>query len=282
MHAFAYFAWFCVLLSTSLPAPVQGDLCKSPDDESERREKVAYVVAGLTVIGVAAGIACLATASGHHHHHSRSSWMSSVDNYRPYSSGYHHHHHHSSDHSDYSSDDSSDHHHHHHHHHHHSGYYSSNPYSIFSENNASSWSGGSDSSRSERRTILRGRTCHAASSKHAEGEESALSGQFIAHSSPSADAQGSVTAFVQLPDGSSRSLGTIPLSGNGSLSYGPFLKKGTYTFGVSLDQGSGAAAQKIGTIQIEMNGAAVKSHDFTAPPHAPASYEPAPCIFDLN
>lgn len=287
-NAIAYFAWFCVLLSTYLPAPVRGDLCVTADDELERRNRTAFVVAGLTVIGIAAGIVFLTTASGHHKHHERYSAMSSVDNYRPYSysSSYHSHssssHSHSSSSDSYSySDYSSDHHHNsHHHHHHHSGYYSSNPYSIFSENDASSWSGDSDSYNSDRLAI-RTKSSKTALSKSAAREESSLSGQFIAHSS--SGQEGNLTVFVQLPDGTSRSLGTASLSGNASLPYGPFHQKGVYTFGASLDQGNASSSQmNMGSIQIEVNGSTVQKHDFTAPPHAPASYEPAPCCFELS
>lgn len=273
-HAIAYLSWLCVLVSTMLPAPGNADLWLSSNDELETRKKVAYVVAGLTVIGLAVGIACLANASGHHKHHGHHHGMSSVDNYRPYSDSSY-----SCSYSDYSHDyssDSSEHSRHHHHHHHHSGYYSSNPYSNFSRNDVTSFSGSSNSNRRDSLSI-RGKTLK--SSNQAEG---ALSGHFIAHSSPSHDSSESLTAFVQLPDGTTQSLGSFHLSGNNSLPYGPFEQKGVYTFGVTLDSGNKSSSQlKLGSIHIEKNGSTVQHQDFTAPPHAPAGYEPAPCCFEL-
>jgi len=275
-QALAYFTWLCVLLSAYAPAQAQGDLCFTENDDRRRWTKTAYFVAGLTVIGIAAGIACLANSSGHHKHHVRYSGDSSIDNYRPYSYSSHSSYSSYSDHSSSYSDESRDHH--HHHRHHHSGYYSSNPYSIFSENDVSSWSGGSDFHRADR-AFTRGKMHKGTVSRDAAGEDKALSGQFIGHAC--AGQEGSLTAFVQLPDGTSHSLGNI--SGNGSFSYGPFYQKGTYTFGVSLDRGNGLPSQmKMGSIQIEVDCSTVQRHEFTAPPHAPANYEPAPCCFELS
>lgn len=255
------FTWFCASLATYLPAPAFGDVCYTEGCEDTYRTRVAYVVAGLTVIGLAAGIACLGTASGHHHHHSRCSGMSSVDNYRPYSSSCSHHSHsHCSDYSDcyssyYDSCTSSD-----SHHHHRSGSYDS--YSDFSRNSYSSFS--SDESRN---FVARGKVNPT--------EEKALSGRFITHGGES------VTPFIQLPDGTTHSLGRI--AGNGSIPYGPYSQTGSYTFGVSLDQANETSHQlKLGSFQIEVNESTVQKVDFTAPPHAPNNYEPSPVYYHLN
>lgn len=284
-HFIVSFGWFCAIFTTYLPAAAYGDLCVTDTCDSETfRSRTAYVVAGLTVVGLAAAIAAMACASGHHKHHSRCSGLSSIDNYRPYSSSCSHSHHSHSHCSSYYSDcnsyysdcsrDSD-----HHHHHHHSGSYDSNYYSDFHRNERSSFSSDGSDSPSINLLTARGKTNH--SSHGITEEKSALSGYFIAHNS--CGQEGNVTPFIQLPDGTTQSLGTLSLSGNGSIPYGPFNQKGTYTFGVSLDQLNESNGQlKLGSFQIEVNDATVQKVEFSAPPHARNNYEPAPVCYHLN
>jgi hypothetical protein len=113
--------------------------------------------------------------------------------------------------------------------------------------------------------------------------ENILEGRVMAASAALSGGNKSMTAFVQLPDGSSRTLGSLPLSGNASIPFGPFDQKGVYTFGVSLDQGNESSVQtKLATIEMVVNGNTVQRVDFSAPPHAPARYEPSPYCFDLS
>ena len=243
----SYFSWLFVLSTLVVISPAHADLCITPDENEAWRARTAYIVAGLTVIGVAGAIVALSNASGHHKHHTHSS--SSWDSYNSY-------HHHGHYHNSYSS------HHHHKHHHHHSS--SLEPIS--------------------ERDSLWPINQKIALSKDAE-EETQISGVFASHCNGAAENQGSFTAFVQLPDGTTRTLGRLSLSGNGgtSLHYGPYDQKGTYTFGISLDQTINSPEQmKAGSVEIQVNGSAVQKHDFTLPPHAAANYEPAPCCFDAN
>jgi hypothetical protein len=270
--------WFCTVATTCLPSSAYADLCLADNCEPEQfRNRTAYVVAGLTVIGLAAGIACLATSSGHHKHHSHCS-CSSIDNYRPYSSScsYSHSHcHHSySDCSCYSSDYSSysdDSCHRGRHHHHHSRSSDRSSYSHFSRNEYSDFDTGSGSNFFTARGKVR---------PHSK-EENSLSGHFIGHNN--AGQSGTVIPFIQLPDGTTQSLGTLSLSGNGSIPYGPYNQKGTYTFGVRLDQANDSTSPlKLGSFQVEMNGSTVQKHDFSAPPHCTKSFEPSPFSCQLN
>lgn len=269
----AYFTWFCVLLSTFNLAPAHAELCLIENDDDEKRVRNAYIVAGLTVIGIAGGIAALSSASGHHKHHTSSSYSYSRrhDHYS-YSgySGHHHHNHRGHNHR----------HDRHHKHHKHNSHH----YSIFSENNVSSWSDSGRSSYSAE-SFDQFAKKRIYSNDHAEAEETQISGTFISHSDLTDVTEGSFTAFVQLPDGTTRSLGSLLLSGRGtaSLPYGPFDQKGTYTFGVSLDRGIDLQMQtKAGSVEIQVNGSVVQRHDFIFPPHATANYEPAPCCFENN
>lgn len=274
-----YLAWFCATVSTFLPSSAYADLCLTDNSESEQfRYRTAYVVAGLTVIGLAAGIACLATASGHHKHHSHCS-CSSLDNYRPYSSSCsyspsHCHHSYSdcscyySDYSCYSSDSC---HRHHHRHHHHSGFSDGSSYSRFSRNEYSDFDRGSGSNF----FTARGKV------KPHSKEENSLSGHFIVHHNR--EQNGTVTPFIQLPDGTTQSLGTLPLSGNGSIPYGPYHQKGNYTFGMTLDHANDSSSQlKLGSFEVEMNGSTVQKHDFSVPAHSSKSYEPSPFCYQLD
>lgn len=274
-------AWLSVLFASFSPSLAMADTSFVLQEDPEARTRAAYILAGLTVIAIAGGIAALATASGHHHH--RSSSGSSYDSYDSYSSSSYssdHHHHHNDQHHN-------DHHHDNHHHSRHGKYFSSYSYTVLDENNVSSWRGKRSDDVSEE--FRDGRNRGVIGKKLYTGkkasDEKEVTGSLIANPGFAPLEQGNLSAFVQLPDGTTEVLGTIPLSGSSSspLSYGPFDQKGTYTFGVCLEQGTKLPTQtKIGSIEVNIDGSTTQRHDFIAPPHAPANFEPAPFCFNMN
>ena len=109
-----------------------------------------------------------------------------------------------------------------------------------------------------------------------------LSGLFTSHLSTAG--QGSITAFVHLPDGSTSILGNISLSGNtsSSIPYGPFNQLGTYSFGIRVDEGTVLPAQtRAGSIEIDVNGSTMQKYDVILPANPPAHYEPNPFTYQL-
>lgn len=252
-NTITYFAWFCVLFCTVSASCARADVCVMENGEDERRTRNAYLLAGLSILAIGGGIAALASASGHHKHHVSSS-SSSCSPYRyssscSSSSSSHHHHH------------SSSHHHRHHHHH--------------SSSLLSSWS----SSSSSLPYSTQGLDPMFAVQPQ---EEVKVSGLFVAQPCSVENSYASISPFVQMPDGSTRSLGSIPLAG-GSLSFGPFDQKGSYTLGVSLDQSLDVSSQtKIASVEVQVDGLGVQKHDFYVPPQASANYEPSPCYFRVQ
>lgn len=115
-------------------------------------------------------------------------------------------------------------------------------------------------------------------------ESNEISGTFIAQSVMSSSDHGSMTAFIRLPDGSTQTLGTIDLSSRGSsIPYGPFTQKGTYAFNIKLEDAIPFTSNvKVGTIEIEVNGAKIENHDFFVPPYPPSNYEPAAFEYTLQ
>ena len=116
------------------------------------------------------------------------------------------------------------------------------------------------------------------------GESDQISGTFMTHPTFSPSAKGSVSAFVQMPDGSIQSLGTLSFSsGSGSsLPYGPFTQKGSYVFGIKVDEGVLLSSQiKVGAVEVSVNGSTVEKRDFILPAHASRGYEPTPCEYRL-
>jgi hypothetical protein len=278
---FTYFSLFCVLFFSHLPSStLSADTNLILDDECERRAQMSRILTGVTVVAIAGGIAyAVSQSGGHGHHHSSDSSSSSSSSSSSYSSSsqcypstscYSYS---SSDSSDYSSRSSSS--------------YSSSSYdrSNYNSINKSNVSNFSRNDRRHRRTnpqymerAKKGATIAHDSSSMANQ----LSGLFMSHFTTSG--QGSFTAFVQLPDGSMRVLGSIPFSGNTSTSlpYGPFNQVGTYTFGISVDEGTVLPIQtKIGSIHLDVNGSTVQSHEFSLPSHPPANYELSPCSYTL-
>jgi len=115
-------------------------------------------------------------------------------------------------------------------------------------------------------------------------ESNQITGVFVTHPSLSNTGKGSVTAFVQMPDGTTQVLGSLPFSSSSgsSLAYGPFHQKGNYVFKVSVDEGSVFPSHsKVGSVEINVNGSTVESRDFFAPAHASGRYEPVPCEYAL-
>lgn len=121
---------------------------------------------------------------------------------------------------------------------------------------------------------------HLARSKLSK-EAKELSGTFILHSTSGLH-QGSATAFVRLPDGSTQTLGSVSLSNRSgtSIPYGPFNQKGIYTFGMYVEGGTSCSSQvKIGSLEVKVNESTVENHDFFVPAHSPSIYEPHPCEY---
>lgn len=305
----SYFLLCCLLFNSQMPARLFADACSCIEDpcsciedpcsctadscscmlvnqQDARRARIANIVTGATIVALVGGVAYAAFgSSGHRHHssHNSSSYSNNSDNH--YS---HHSHHSSSRHSDdsYASNHNSE--------YSPSSYYSSNPYSIFSENDASSFSGNSSQPFTNPQFLDRGSVpfldegnlpARARKVPYTKDSKSSnqLSGVFISHSSLSTPNQGSFRAFVQLPDGTLEVLGNISFSNSASssLSYGPFTQKGSYAFGICVDEGTELSRQvKVG-LEINMNGSTVQNAEFFVPAHPPINYESNFYYFDL-
>jgi hypothetical protein len=270
----AYFSLFCVVISSILPSDLFADANIIVDENDEGRTRSAYVIAGLTAMGLAAAGIAYATSSSHCRHSSRcSSSYYSYTNYPPdltFSYG---------------------------------NLHCPRSKYLFHPTNSDDCSSSSShdchsSSCSRLKTTARNfkdippkhlapqfLASHQNSihSQNSSKSKNRLSGLFIPNLS--ATGQGSITAFALLPDGTNQILGRISLSGNGAfpLSFGPFYQEGTYTFGISVEEGTIPPNEtKICSVNIEINGMIVQSHEFTLPPFAPAKYEPQPCYAHLK
>jgi hypothetical protein len=291
---------YCILLvvffASQIRSQVSADTCICNDEEDACRTRVATIVAGVTILALVGGVAYFAFGRGScRRHHSCSS--SSCSYYS--SSSYRYTNAdpvlHSS--SSSSSSDSSRHNHRRRHHHHHSS--SSDSY-LFSHNDTRSWSSSSSSSSLNRlgpqlsEAYLKdgqipkvgdfvAHNRRAACFCHSK-DSMKLGGRFISHPSLST-AQGHFIAFVQLPNGMTEDLGRIPFSGStsSSLSFGPFDEKGTYAFGIRLEEGASFPTQtKIGSIEVTLNASTVQSAEFLVPSHSPSNYEPLLFYYDLQ
>jgi|GEM_PF-3415321 len=257
-----YFSLLSLCLFSQIPSSLLAHPCVFRNQEDIERQKTATIAAGATVIALIGGIACAAFASGHGHHSHHSS--SSDDSLDPLGDDSHH------SHSHHSSHRHSDHHSYHHSHSHFSS-------------ESSSISLGSDPQFFPTDKMPRLRLRPSPSLRN-EKEACQLSGIFLSHPSLSSGSQGSFTIFAQLPDGTTETVGRLSFSGHGgsSLSFGPFSRKGSYTFGLSIDQGSVLLKQThIGSIEIKINGSTVQSKEFFVPADATAGYEPPPFCYDL-
>lgn len=268
----AYFTLFCLLFCSQPLSKLYAenepccDTCILVNQDEARRTKTAQFVAGVTLIALVGGVAYFAFGNSSCHHSHSSSCSSSSYGSNSYSSSY-------GDRS-YSSDYSrSDRHH-------------GRRHSRSSEYSASFWDSSSSNGTSDITNVdgfempLEGNFQLPRINKSQEADQ--ITGVFVTHPSLSPSSKGSITAFVQLPDGATQTLGSLSFSSNGgsSLSYGPFTQKGNYVFGVKLDEGIHLSSHtKVASVDIQVNGSIVESRDYVVPAHAPRHYEPSPCEF---
>jgi hypothetical protein len=268
----AHFSLLCLFFSSQVPSSLFAEDPTYIDEDAARRTQNARILVGVTVVALGAGIAYAVSGSSgkcHHHHHSSSSSSSYSSNSSSSASSSSSHHSHSSSHHSSSSNSS------------YSGNYFLDPNnrgssSSFSDQNGTVGLGPQFAPRSH---MLK----KSSKRSHDSSSEHSLSGMFI--SNVATRGQGSISAFVQLPDGTTQHLGHIPFSGStsSSLAYGPFNQEGTYTFGISIDEGSQLPAQtKIGSVNIEVNGSMTQSYDFMAPANPSANYEPPTSSYTLH
>lgn len=278
-QAVAFFALISIVTPTPSPAQYVAECqqctpeCIVVTPEDKTRGQVAAVVTGVSLAALAGIIACSACGcSGRNHSSSGYSY------YTPYSYWY------SGD-----SDDSS------HKSYSHKSYSHSydswqsvSGYSAFSENNVSSWSDYGSGYSSVNGSGFNGHINadpigggefpvhhHHHSSKHkshyhrvktlCHEESCQLSATFSTLPVRSCATKGAITPFVQLPDGSTETLGSIPLSETGTacISCGPFSQKGSYAFGLYVN-GTAPTNGKICRVEIKESGAVVQSGEFSA------------------
>lgn len=272
-----YFTLCCVVFVSQQPAKIIAQDCAGifVSEEETCRTRTATIVAGVSLVALVGGIAYLACGSGHCHSHSSSGHYSS--SYSSYDPPF------PSSSSSYSSDSYGRHH--HHHHHRHSRVSGSGYSSFFSSGSSDDYHSSSDPQIFERdaegnqpariRQLVR-----IKKSKDVEQ----ICGVFTTHPSLSALTKGSVTAFVQMPDGTTQILGSLSFSASAgsSLSYGPFTQKGNYLFGIRIDEGTMLSSQtKVSSVEINVDGLTVENRDFFAPAHSSSHYEPTPCEYCL-
>lgn len=249
IHNF-FLCWALVCLN--MPSQLFSQTIISNDQECELRAKTAYILTGATIIALAGVGVAYAASSSWSHRHCCSSYSSCYSSYScghsycsSYSRSSHSHRHSYSD----------------------SSWYSSSSYS--------------DRTIGDR--FIEGqfplRHRRGKGFRQSSEESNVLSGSFIVNSVGN---QGTLIAFVQLPDGTRQTLGHLSLAERAgcSLSYGPFDQEGNYFFGVAVDQEEASSQQtRIGSVEIEVNGSKVQSYDFIIPAYSPAHYEPAPCSY---
>jgi hypothetical protein len=264
-QAITYFSLLCLLFSSLASSSLRADCPMIEDDESERRARTARILVGVTIVALGAGIAYAAfgsTGKCHHHSSSSSSSCSRDSYYSCYSHHDHHHHRHHHDHA------------HHHHHHHSYSSYSSDLYSRF---------GTHDTSRVSNDVEFPFAGIHRSKiSQDPSVVSNQLSGVFT--SQALAKGQGSMTPFIQLPDGMTQVLGSIPLGKTGiSIPYGPFDQEGTYTFGIRVEEGAHLPMPAIiGSFEVEVNGSLMQKQEINLPANPPNNYESNPFTFHLS
>lgn len=273
-----YLTLLCVALSSQQPFKLNGQgCCRMLEEDESQRTRTATIVAGASVIALVGGIACLTCcSSSHHKKHSHSSSDSNAyypssryDSYGQSHDSYGWHHHdsygsHQSHHSKKSSHSSS---------HHSSHSVGGVPRGLHGDPDPQFLQRGADDGN------LPAHTPRVARSKQSK-EADQMTGVFVSHPSLSTTGKGKLTAFVQMPDGTTQVLGTLPFSGTAgsSLSYGPFTQKGNYVFRVSVEEGAVLPSHtKVGSVEVHVNGATVESRDFFAPAQGAGRYEPTPC-----
>lgn len=264
----AYFTLFCVIFSFQKPSKLYAEneqccgTCVLVNQEDAQRSKAAKFVAGVTLIALVGGVAYFAFGNScHKHHHSSSS-----------SSSYRDHSYSNSHDGSYYSDDS-------HSRHHHSHRHPNSSYSNFSYSGSSILE---PTLREDDGFAMPLESNFQLPRIKKSQETDQITGVFVTHPSLSSSSKGSLTAFVQLPDGTTQTLGTLPFSANGgsSLSYGPFTQKGNYVFRMRLEDGTAlSSSTKVGSVEVQVNGSTVECRDYVVPAHASRHYEPSPCEF---
>jgi hypothetical protein len=277
----AYFTLCCVVFAFQQPSRLMAQDCRPcvlVDQEDACRTRTATIVAGATILALVGGVAYIALGSGHkcHSHSSSSSSSCSPSSYSYcYSPCY----------SSYSYDSYGHHHHHHHNHHHHSHSYSSRSSDYYGDDFFIDSEALNNRNLTSDPQLLASEVRSRQLPRNKKSKEThQISGVFTTHPSLSATTKGSVTAFVQMPDGTTQVLGSIPFSASAgsSLAYGPFTQEGNYLFGIRIDEGSILSSQtKVGSVEVHVDGSTVESRDFFAPAHSPSHYEPKPCEYSL-
>lgn len=114
--------------------------------------------------------------------------------------------------------------------------------------------------------------------------ENTLSGFFISNPNLSLTGRGSITPFIQFPDGSVNFLDSITFTtASTNIPFGPFNQKGTYYFGVQVDAGTTVATEiTAGFLNIYVNGASVERVEFRVPAHPSANQTVEATSFQLR
>jgi hypothetical protein len=212
------------------------------NEEESCRLKAAYMIAGVAVIAVGAGIAYAASCSGHGKscHDSYCSYSNYYNSCYSSSSSCSDHHHHSSGHSDYSS------------------YFSGSSSSSIGAIENGLLSGNFPLGRQKRPRK------HRAHGNAKEKDLAHLSGTFTVHSLSTMD-EGHATVFVQTPSGAMQTVGSFSLADrvSGGIPFGPFKESGTYMFGLNMEGvGSISVSEKLCSVEVKVNDVTVESHDF--------------------
>lgn len=224
---------FCLSLCLNRPFILYASpVCCVYDDENEQRTQMARCLAGVTLIGLGVGAGCLASCSGHRRHHGSSCSCSSY--YYP------------------------------------SSYSNSSCWSSSSSSSSCSSSYSSSSSCRILKNAHKQRSVMPSEASLAASTQGKLAGTFTITPSLSALGHGGLIVFVLLPDGTKQVLGRILFSDHtgSSLSYGPFDQAGTYTLGVTLDEGSEIYTQAlIGYFDLSINGTFVQTCEVILSPY---------------
>lgn len=218
------------------------------DCQDVQRNRVAMGLAGITAVGLAVGIVVLGCNNENckkhcsHHHCGSSSYSSCYSDYSYYS-----------DYSDYTYSDYSHHHHSHHHHNSVSSHFPSSYYEDIGRN-----------MRSEDGLAVK---------------NDVLSGVFALDFKGVSQVHGSITPYIQFPDGTTEILDTMDLSDTAaSVSFGPLKQMGNYEFGIRINQGAVFSAEEADMlVNICRNGSVVQTSGFSLNP--PANFSPSPIFF---
>ena len=245
--------FFFLFMSLLVPFDRSSLLYGQMDCQEQQRNRTAIGLAGVTAAGLAAGIillgsnknCCSKHCSHRHHHCSSSSYCSSYSDYTNYTDY--------TDYTTYSYSDYSD------HHHHHNGvsrHFSSSYYD----------------------DIGRSMAC----GEELAAKNNSFSGVFALECKGASHMQGSITPYIQYPDGTTELLDALDLSDPAaSVSFGPLKKIGTYALGIRVNQGAVLSSEDADVIvNIFMNGSTVQTSEFSLDPSP--GFAPLPVIFQLH